>query len=156
MAGYTYLGQPIYGGVSYGGYNIPQMNYGQTPAPPGQPQMQNQGLPKTNKIFVTSLNDALSRPADYNSSMVYFHQDQPLIYEIITDAFGKKTPHTYPVGNEITDSNGSSIPSNTISPDMTKTFATKEELKALSDKIDALYPTTPKNAKAKPAEGDIE
>lgn len=155
MAGYNYFGQPSYGGINYGGYATPQMNYGQPPAPPIQPQMQTQGLPKTNKIFVTSLDDALNRPADYNSVVIYIHQDQPLLFEITTDPFGKKTHKTF----MITPSNEQSTNaknSNTIPVEMTSMFATKAEVKALSDKIDAMTSSTPKHANVTPAEGDIE
>lgn len=152
---YNYYGQPNFGAMNYGGYNAAQMNYGQPPAPPVQPQMQTQGLPKTNKIFVTSLDDALNRPADYNSVVIYLHQDLPLLFEITTDPFGKKTHKTF----TITPSNeqGTTNNSNTISPELSKRFATKEEVKALSDKIDALtIPKAPKKAPVKPEDNEID
>lgn len=52
-------------------------------------------MPKTNKIYVTSLEDALSRPCDYNTEIVYFHQDQPLMIEVITDGRGIKSYNLY-------------------------------------------------------------
>lgn len=50
--------------------------------------------PKTNVILVTSLEDALSRYAEPNSNMVYFDQDKPLAYNIMTDIQGRKTHKT--------------------------------------------------------------
>ena len=133
---YNYFGQPAYGNMNYGGY-IPQMNYGQQqpPVQPVQPQMQQaQSLPKTNKIFVTSLDDALNRPAEYNSVMVYIHQDKPLLFEITTDPFGKKTHKTFTItpSNNATQVNQNFM----ITPEMADTFATKKDLKVLSDKIE--------------------
>ena len=62
-----------------------------------QPQMTQQPQPtqmRTNKIFVTSLEDALNRYAEPNTIMVYRHQDEKFEYEIITDAQGKKNYKT--------------------------------------------------------------
>lgn len=62
-----------------------------------QPQMAQQPQPapmRTNKIFVTSLEDALNRYAEPNTIMVYRHQDEKFEYEIITDAQGKKSYKT--------------------------------------------------------------
>ena len=60
------------------------------------PQQQQQAVPqlKTNKIFVTSLEDALSRYAEPNSIMVYRHQDEKMEFEVITDSQGKKNYKT--------------------------------------------------------------
>lgn len=62
-----------------------------------QPQMaqpvQQQQM-RTNKIFVTSLEDALNRYAEPNTIMIYRHQDERFEYEIITDGYGKKTYKT--------------------------------------------------------------
>ena len=53
-----------------------------------QPQL------RTNKVFVTSLEDALNRYAEPNTIMVYRHQDEKFEYEIMTDMQGKKTYKT--------------------------------------------------------------
>ena len=45
----------------------------------------------TNKIYVTSLDDALSRPAPRGSEMVYFHQDANEFYVVKTDVDGRKS-----------------------------------------------------------------
>lgn len=47
--------------------------------------------PNTNKIYVTSLEDALNRAASRGSEMVYFHQDANEFYVIKTDMDGKKS-----------------------------------------------------------------
>ena len=49
---------------------------------------------RTNKIFVTSLEDALNRYAEPNTIIVYRHQDEKFEYEIMTDSQGKKTYKT--------------------------------------------------------------
>lgn len=49
---------------------------------------------RTNKIFVTSLEDALNRFAEPNTIIVYRHQDEKYEYEITTDSQGKKTYKT--------------------------------------------------------------
>lgn len=62
-----------------------------------QPQMVQQPQPapmRTNKIFVTSLEDALNRYAEPNTIMIYRHQDEKFEYEIITDTQGKKSYKT--------------------------------------------------------------
>ena len=56
---------------------------------PTEPQIQ------TNKWVVTSLTEALARPAPPNSTGVYFSQDGEYEYEITTDANGIKNYDTY-------------------------------------------------------------
>lgn len=81
----------------YGNYNKPYNNYNQMQnnAYNGnyQPQI------RTNKIFVTSLEDALNRYAEPNTVMVYRHQDEKFEYEIMTDAQGKKSYKTFVLGD---------------------------------------------------------
>lgn len=120
------------------------MNYTQPAAMPQQAplqSMQTQALPKTNKIFVTSLDDALNRPADYNSVIIYLHQDQPLLFEITTDPFGKKTHKTIPLGDPI-DYNTNSKAASVITAEQADKFATKDELKSLEEKVDKLIAET--------------
>lgn len=67
-----------------------------------QPQMAQQPQPtpmRTNKIYVTSLEDALNRYAEPNTVMVYRHQDEKFEYEIMTDAQGKKSYKTLQLGD---------------------------------------------------------
>lgn len=89
--------------MNYYGNNFspyPTFNQPQSMAYNGnyQPQMQAPQV-KTNKIFVTSLEDALSRYAEPNSIMVYRHQDEKLEFEVITDAQGKKNYKTLVLGD---------------------------------------------------------
>lgn len=59
-----------------------------------QPQAQQPPQMRTNKIFVTSLEDALNRYAEPNTVIVYRHQDEKFEYEIMTDSQGKKSYKT--------------------------------------------------------------
>ena len=68
--------------------NTPQQQYGaQNGAQP----------PKTNKIFVTSVEEAMARAVEPNTELIYLHQDQPLLIEVYTDAQGKKTPQLFDI-----------------------------------------------------------
>lgn len=97
MAFYNY-GQPNYGG---GYIPQPQQNMYQQPQQLQNMQQfnqpQQQGLPKTNKIFVTSLEEAMNRSVEPNSVVIYLHQDLPLLFEISTDFLGKKTYKTFDI-----------------------------------------------------------
>lgn len=77
----------------------------------------------TNKIYVTSLDDALSRPAPRGSEMVYFHQDANEFYVVKTDVDGRKSwmGFTYLVPNQDTH-----------------TPATKADFKELLERIEKL------------------
>ena len=78
----------------FGRPNTQFNNFGNTPYM-GNFQPQPQPAPmRTNKIFVTSLEDALGRYAEPNTLMVYRHQDEKFEYEIMTDAQGKKSYKT--------------------------------------------------------------
>ncbi len=66
-----------------------------------QPQMMQQPQPapmKTNKIYVTSLEDALNRYAEPNTIMIYRNQDEKFEYEIVTDSQGRKSYKTLELG----------------------------------------------------------
>lgn len=83
----------------FGNYNRGYNNnpYSQQMSYTGQnfvPQVQPQPQLRTNKVFVTSLEDALNRNAEPNTIMVYRHQDEKFEYEIFTDMQGKKTYKT--------------------------------------------------------------
>lgn len=45
--------------------------------------------PTTNKIYVTSLEDAMARYAGPNSTMIYVLQDESTVFEIYTDLQGR-------------------------------------------------------------------
>lgn len=74
-------GQPNFGG--YGGY-----------VPPVQNPMYQVQTPQltTNKLYVTSVQDAISRYAMPNTVIMYTLQDESAVIEVTTDAQGKKTP----------------------------------------------------------------
>lgn len=75
-----------YYGNQYGGYGN---QYGYQPSvTPSYPTVQ----PTTNKIYVTSLEDALQRYASPNSTMIYVLQDESALFEVYTDPQGKKIP----------------------------------------------------------------
>lgn len=83
--------------MSYYNYTNPSMNYGSNYASPtyytpqyGNYQQPQQTQPLTNKLYVTSVEDALSRFANPNTVTVYFLQDESTIFEVTTDAQGKK------------------------------------------------------------------
>lgn len=128
------------GYMDFGGGFAPQMpNYYQQPVM-AQPQQQ-VAPPKTNKLFVTSLDDALSRPSERNSVMIYLHQDEPLLFEIVTDLYGKKSVTAYSIkvaeNKPVQDKSAIDI----------SVFATREELSALQEKISAITAMLEKPAK---------
>jgi hypothetical protein len=113
----------------------PQGNYYNAPQMPVQaPQsfftaQPTQSPTRTNKIFVTSLEDALNRNAEPNSEVVYLHQDQNLLFEIKTDAQGRKVYQTYQFAPYKAES---------AAPETETRYATKDELNALASKVNEL------------------
>lgn len=93
---YTYV-NPYQSPVQpYGQPSMPQMQQAQSqPSQQAQQpvQSQNQSImpPKSNMIFVTSAEDALNRYAEFNTDIVYYHQDQPFGFQVKTDMQGKKS-----------------------------------------------------------------
>ena len=79
--------------------------------------------PSTNKIYVTSLEDALNRAAPRCSELVYFHQDANEFYVVKTDVDGRKSwmGFSYTVPN----------------PDV-NTPATKADLREIFERIEKL------------------
>lgn len=77
------------------GYN----NYGYIPGyAPGYTQPQYATNPyqtTTNKRLCISQDDAMSRQVENNSSYVYFDQNKDIMYEVNTDAWGKKACNVY-------------------------------------------------------------
>lgn len=51
--------------------------------------------PTTNKRLCISQEDAMSRQVENNSSYIYFDQNKDIMYEVNTDAWGKKTCNVY-------------------------------------------------------------
>lgn len=84
---------------------------------------------RTNKIFVTSLEDALNRYAEPNTIMVYRHQDEKYEYEIMTDSQGKKSYKTLVLGDFSAQ--------NSDKP-QEPTYASKEELYAFKSRLEAV------------------
>lgn len=84
---------------------------------------------RTNKIFVTSLEDALNRYAEPNTIMVYRHQDEKFEYEIMTDSQGKKSYKTLVLGDYSAQ--------NSEKP-QEPTYASKEEFDAVKQRLEAL------------------
>lgn len=66
------------------------MNYA-----PNNVNQQSYPAPITNKLFASSVEDALSRPVNSNTKVVYFNQNTGELYEITTDPWGAKTPEIY-------------------------------------------------------------
>ena len=65
-----------------------QMGQSQSFGDYSMPQAQQ---PTSNKLFVVSAEDALSRFAAPNSIMIYLLQDESTLYEVYTDGQGKKS-----------------------------------------------------------------
>lgn len=66
---------------NFNNQNWSQPNYSQNS---WQPRM------NTNRILVTSLDEALMRTNTPNSDMIYFHQDEPIIYRVMVNEVGRK------------------------------------------------------------------
>ena len=97
-----------------------------------QPQMAQQPQPmqmRTNKIFVTSLEDALNRYAEPNTIIVYRHQDEKFEYEIMTDSQGKKSYKTLVLGDYSAQNS-----EKTQNP----TYISKEEFDGVKSRLEAL------------------
>lgn len=109
MFGKNYYNQPVApiytGNNPLPNYSPAQLNYGAlggNSAPINNPQYNNystpqNSAPKTNMIFVTGLEEAYQRNAMPNSQTIYFDQDKPYLYNILTDAYGKKTYETFEI-----------------------------------------------------------
>ena len=133
----------------FGRPNTQFNNFGNTPYMGNyQAQMAQQPQPmqmRTNKIFVTSLEDALNRYAEPNTIMVYRHQDEKFEYEIMTDSQGKKSYKTLVLGdylaqNETKEQNQYTIPKDEFD-------AVKSRLKALEDEVMKKYKEERRNEK---------
>lgn len=90
----------------------------------------NGNVPKTNKIYVTSLDDALLRYADNNTIMVYIQQDEQAIFEIFTDMQGRKS---YKI-RKLSDYEQPQIQTKEQSND----YVTRQEFENLETKINKL------------------
>ena len=88
--------------------------------------------PKTNKVFVMNKEAAGNAMAEFHSDYVYFDQDEPLLYNVVTDMQGKKTITTY----KIEPYEAVNAPA---TPEIdTSMFVTQEQFNALQEQLDAL------------------
>lgn len=94
---------------------------------PQVPQMPAQPQNATNKIYVTSQDDALARFSDPGSTMVYTRQDEQQEYEVTTDYQGRKSIIIY---NRAV---ASGQPVNAVSE-----YVTAEQFRALESRFEAL------------------
>lgn len=112
---------------NYYPYQNPYQGYNQFNQP--VPQVQSM-QPKTNKIWVTSVEDALAKSVELNSEYVYLHQDKPLLIEVRTDNQGRKTTRVL----EMKDYIEQSKPENNVG----NNFPTREEFNGLKAEFQAL------------------
>ena len=127
----------------FGRPNSPYMgNYQTQMAQPVQPQPMQM---RTNKIFVTSLEDALNRYAEPNTVMVYRHQDEKFEYEIITDVQGKKSYKTLVLSDYSAPQTSKQVATTQIS--MEDFEGLKGRIKALEDEVLKKYKEERKNEK---------
>lgn len=145
-------GQPFYTyGNAYSaqnnGYIAPQPQYGNLYGQPQQmPQGANNGVtgqyqtqqsqtlpPRTNKILVTSLTDAMSRTAEPNTEILYIDQDNPLLYQVSIDMQGRKTYRTFEI-KDVTEQTQQASEKTAQNIDLSA-YATKDDLRALENKI---------------------
>lgn len=106
-----------------------------------QAQQQQQATPVTNKIYVTSFEDAMNRFAQPNSIYIYVLQDETKIFEIATDSQGRKLAKTYDLKPFFQPTSENAEKANN--------YATKEDFRALEEKIKALESSIPKPDKKK-------
>jgi hypothetical protein len=62
--------------------------------PPVQQPIPQESVSRTNKILVTGLEEALMKPSERNTDIVYFDQDKNLFYRVVTDGEGRKSSTT--------------------------------------------------------------
>lgn len=100
-----------------------------------QPQQAQPIMPKTNKVFVTSLDDALSRAVEPNSESIYLHQDKNIIFDVKTDMQGRKTWKAYEF-KEYIEQEKAPVSSQ---ESQGKDFVSKEEFEAFKGEIQASF-----------------
>lgn len=124
-----------------------------------QPQMAQmaQAPLRSNRTLVTSYEEALTRPTDFNSEMLYFHQSEPFIFQIYTDMQGKKTPYIYKFTECSIEDMQADIKG--VKPDDLMGYATKDDLTKLENKfadiIKQLMPSMPKKREKTVKENEI-
>lgn len=124
--------------------NYSQINsgYQQPSQMPQQTFQQPPQMPyKTNKLVVTSLDEAMMRSSELNSDTVYFDQNKDVLYNVKVDSRGYKTCDTYKVSKaDAADSNTSN----------NEILAIKTNMTELSNRVDML--TSKLQELLKPAE----
>lgn len=134
-----------YANSYYGNYNYqPQVPQPAQPIPQnGQPMQQTQPVAPAqpapvvqpsqplqhNKIYVTSLDDAMARFSSPNTVITYTLQDESTEFEITTDVSGKKYPRVF-IRTEKTAQESAKHPA--------VDYVTREEFNGLRGKIQAL------------------
>lgn len=96
-----------------------------------------QPQPKTNKVWVTSLEDAMARSVEPNSEYIYLHQDKPLLIEVRTDGQGRKTTRVMELKDYVEQPKAETT--------MPNNFPTREEFDGLKAEIQALKERLPKD-----------
>lgn len=86
--------------------------------------------PKTNKVWVTSVEDALAKSVELNSEYIYLHQDKPLLIEVRTDGQGRKTTRVMELKDYVEQPKPETATPNN--------FPTREEFEGLKAEIQAL------------------
>ena len=112
----------MYYGNNYAGYGYPQSTSNSQQTTNTQQQV-------SNRIYVTSAEDALGRFATPNSIMVYTLQDETLQFEVATDYWGKKTIRT----RQLTDYTPA-----TTEKDKKMDYVTRQEFLGLQGQLKAL------------------
>lgn len=97
-----------------------QQNFGNA----AQMQQMQPAQPSTNKWFVVSAEDAMSRYAQPNSVMIYLLQDESTLYEVYTDGQGKKGIRVRTLSD--------------AQPEKPVEYATKSELEELKKMIEGM------------------
>ena len=122
--------------------NYQQNNYQNTGYPnmdsifnPGRHAQSNIPSINRNYIIVTSLQEALSKDAPYNSKGLYLHQDGEFEFEISTDSNGRKTYDIFKRVKCTNENDASMIPK-----------AEYDELKAKVKKLEEAVYGKPTNA----------
>lgn len=122
---------------NFGGGYIPMYPSQQQYSYPQPTQVQVQ--PVTNKIYVTSLEDAMARFSNPNSIMEYTLQDESMKFEITTNAVGKKEYKVFKMVESKQEEKAKSV-------DMSN-YITIEQFNALQGKIKALEEALHSNSK---------
>lgn len=127
-------------------YNQPQMPNQAMPQQPIQNNQQAQQMQmqpynnipvKTNKLFVTSVDEAINRSTEFNTETIYFHQDLPIMYEVAVDGKGRKEVYTYDVKTQNNPQQNKEVDGKSQEID-TSAFVTVKDFNRLQDDYNLL------------------